>query len=467
MTLARELLVVDDDATMRQMLRELFQDAGYRVWDAPSAEAALEVSREHEIDLVLSDVNMPGQSGIELVGELRRVRPETPVVLMTAFASVASAVAAMRAGAFDYITKPFENDVALLAVERALGFRALEEENRRLRLAVDRTSALGDLIGASPAMRDIFALVRKIAHSRASVLITGESGTGKDVVARTIHFHGNRARQPFLPINCTALPEGLLESELFGHVRGAFTGAHATKRGLFEKATGGTLFLDEIGDMSLALQGKLLRVLQDGEVRPVGGSETTKVDVRIIAATNRDLGQAIDNGRFREDLFYRLNVIPVSMPPLRERPEDIPPLVDAFLRKHSPERPRTVSAPALAWLKAQTWRGNARELENAIERALVLAETDELRVEDLRARDARGEPEVDPAGRLIASAAESSLSLQELEERYTDEILRRCGGNKVHAAAILKIDRKTLYRRAERRAREDEAEPPAPGDAPR
>jgi DNA-binding NtrC family response regulator len=465
MTLTRELLVVDDDDVMRRMLRELFQDTGYRVWDAASAEAALEISREHELDLVLSDVNMPGQSGIELVGELHRVRPDTPVVLMTAFASVASAVEAMRAGAFDYITKPFENDVALLAVERALEFRALAEENRRLRLAVDRTSALGDLIGASPAMRDIFALVRKIAHSRASVLITGESGTGKDVVARTIHFHGNRARQPFLPINCTALPEGLLESELFGHVRGAFTGAHATKRGLFEKATGGTLFLDEIGDMSLALQGKLLRVLQDGEVRPVGGAETTKVDVRIIAATNRDLGHAIDDGRFREDLFYRLNVIPVTMPPLRERPEDIPPLVDAFLRKHSPERPRTVSAPALAWLRAQTWRGNARELENAIERALVLAESDELRVEDLRTRDARGTAEVDPAARLIESAAESSLSLQELEERYTEEILRRCGGNKVHAAAILKIDRKTLYRRAERRAREHEPELPTPRDS--
>jgi DNA-binding NtrC family response regulator len=453
MTTTRELLVVDDDDDLRRMLRELFQDQGYRVWDAPSAEAALELTREHELDAVLSDVNMPGKSGIELVGELRRVRPETPVVLMTAFASVAAAVEAMRAGAHDYITKPFANDVALLAIERALELRALEEENRRLRLAVDRTSAMGDLIGASPAMRDVFALVRKIAHSRASVLITGESGTGKDVVARTIHFHGSRARQPFLPINCTALPEGLLESELFGHVRGAFTGAHAAKRGLFEKATGGTLFLDEIGDMSLELQGKLLRVLQDGEVRPVGGTETTKVDVRIIAATNRDLGKAIEDGRFREDLFYRLNVIPVYIPPLRERPEDIPPLVDAFLRKHSPDRARTVSPQALAWVKAQTWRGNARELENAIERALVLAESEELQVDDLRARDARGTPEVDPAARLIESAAESSLSLEELGERYTDEILRRCGGNKVHAAAILKIDRKTLYRRAERRAR--------------
>jgi DNA-binding NtrC family response regulator len=462
MTSARELLIVDDDDDLRQMLRELFQDMGYRVWDAGSAEAALELNREREFDAVLSDVNMPGKSGIELVGELRRVRGATPVVLMTAFASVASAVEAMRAGAYDYITKPFENDVALLAIERALEHRALEEENRRLRLAVDRTAALGDLIGSSPAMRNIFALIRKIAHSRASVLITGESGTGKDVVARTIHFHGNRARQPFLPINCTALPEGLLESELFGHVRGAFTGAVATKRGLFEKASGGTLFLDEIGDMSLPLQGKLLRVLQDGEVRPVGGADSTKVDVRIIAATNRDLEQAIQEGRFREDLFYRLNVIPLHVPPLRERPDDIPPLVEAFLRKHSPDRQRALSAQALAWVKAQTWRGNARELENAIERALVLAEEDQIRVEDLRARYMRGEPEVDPAAQMIQSAAEASLSLQELGERYTEKILRRCGGNKVHAAAILKIDRKTLYRRAERRARDAEPDVSTP-----
>jgi DNA-binding NtrC family response regulator len=303
-------------------------------------------------------------------------------------------------------------------------------------------------------MREIFALVRKIAHSRASVLITGESGTGKEVVARTIHFHGNRAKQPFLPINCTALPEGLLESELFGHVRGAFTGAHASKRGLFEKAAGGTLFLDEIGDMSLPLQGKLLRVLQDGEVRPVGGTQSTKVDVRIIAATNRELGEEMEEGRFREDLYYRLNVIPLHIPPLRERPDDIPPLVAHFLARHSAEQRRTVSARAMTWLQAQSWRGNGRELENAIERALALAEGEELQVEDLRAHDARSEPEVDPASRLLESAAASSLSLRELEERYVDQILRKTGGNKVQAAAILGIDRKTLYRRAERRERE-------------
>jgi len=451
----RDLLVVDDEDSMRKMLSDLFRDEGYRVWEAESAERAIEVAREQELDVVLSDVNMGGRSGIELVGELRRVRADAPVVLMTAYGTVASAVESMRAGAFDYITKPFENDVALLAIERALEFRALEDENRRLRLAFDRTASLGDLIGASAAMREIFALVRKIAHSRASVLITGESGTGKEVVARTIHFHGSRAQQPFLPINCTALPEGLLESELFGHVRGAFTGAHAAKRGLFEKASRGTLFLDEIGDMSLPLQGKLLRVLQDGEVRPVGGTQSTKVDVRIIAATNRDLGQQIDEGCFREDLFYRLNVIPLNIPPLRERPDDIPPLVDHFLKRHAPEGGHHVTPKAMAWLKAQTWRGNGRELENAIERALALADGEELGVSDLRAHDARHEPEVDPESRLIESAAEASLSLRELEERYTEEILRRTGGNKVHAAAILGIDRKTLYRRAERRDRED------------
>jgi len=451
----RALLIVEDEESMRRMLGELFQDAGYRVFEAGSAEEALDLVRAQEIDAVLSDVNMPGKSGIELVGELRRLRAEAPVVLMTAFGSVATAVEAMRAGARDYITKPFENDVALMAMERAMEYRALEEENRRLRLAVDRTASLGDLIGTSTAMREIFALVRKIAHSGAGVLITGESGTGKEVVARTIHFHGKRSSKPFLPINCTALPEGLLESELFGHVRGAFTGAHAAKRGLFERANGGTLFLDEIGDMSLTLQGKLLRVLQDGEVRPVGGNHSTRVDVRIIAATNRDLGRGIEDGSFREDLYYRLNVIPLHIPPLRERTDDIPPLVAYFLQRHASGRSVELSGAAMAWLRAQTWRGNARELENAIERALALSEGDVLEVEDLRAHDSRGAAEVDPAEGLLASAAESSMTLRDLEERYIAEILRRTGGNKVRAASILGIDRKTLYRRAERRARED------------
>jgi two-component system response regulator AtoC len=292
------------------------------------------------------------------------------------------------------------------------------------------------------------------------VLITGESGTGKEVIARTLHFHGARREKSFVPINCTAIPEGLLESELFGHVRGAFTGAHTTKRGLFEKANGGTLFLDEIGDMGLALQGKLLRVLQDREIRPVGGTQSVKVDVRIVAATNKDLAAEIESGRFREDLFYRLNVIPVHIPPLRERPEDIPALVEAFLRRHSEDRRRFVSAEAMAALQAQPWRGNARELENVIERALALSDVETLGPADIplpagsapaqrHAPAGAGDPDA-----FLRSAAAQELSLQDLGERYTEIVLAHTGGNKVRAARILGIDRKTLYRRAERRARD-------------
>jgi DNA-binding NtrC family response regulator len=447
------ILVVDDDAAMRQMLVSLFRERGYSVDEAGSADAALERLHEAEYGVVLSDIKMPRKTGIEMVGELHRVRPDTPVILMTGFGSIDSAVEAMRAGAFDYITKPFEPEAVLLTVERAFERRALEEENRRLRRAVDRTGSFGDLIGQSPAMREIFALIRRVAHGRSSVLITGESGTGKELVARTLHFHGARADKPFIPINCTAIPEGLLESELFGHVRGAFTGAHTSKRGLFEKANGGTLFLDEIGDMGLALQSKLLRVLQDQEIRPVGGTQTVKVDVRIVAATNKELEAEIASGRFREDLYYRLNVIPIHIPPLRDRPEDIPALVDAFVRKHAGGERRGVTLAAMERLKACPWRGNARELENVIERALALSDSPEIGPEDLPFAVPGGTEEADPATALLRSAAERQLTLRDLEERYIDQILQLTGGNKVQAARILGIDRKTLYRRAERSER--------------
>jgi DNA-binding NtrC family response regulator len=447
----RNLLIVDDDAAMRQMLESLFNEQGFLVSQAASTGAALEMAREVDYDVVLSDIKMPGRSGIELVGELRQFRRETPVILMTAFGSIDSAVEAMRAGALDYITKPFEPDVVLLTVERAIERRALEEENRRLRRAVDRTGSFGDLIGESAAMREIFALIRKVAHGRSSVLITGESGTGKEVVARTLHFHGSRAQKSFVPVNCTAIPEGLLESELFGHVRGAFTGAHASKRGLFDKANGGTLFLDEIGDMGLGLQSKLLRVLQDGEIRPVGGNQSAKVDVRIVTATNKDLDVEMKEGRFREDLYYRLNVIPIHIPPLRDRPDDIPPLVDAFVRKHSPERRRTISPAAMERLKVCGWKGNARELENVIERALALSDSAELGVEDLPLEIAGAPVPETGSQSLVKRAARERLTLRELEERYIDEVLDLTSGNKVQAARILGIDRKTLYRRAERR----------------
>jgi len=451
MTETRSLMIVDDDAAMRQMLDSLFREQGFAVSDASSAAEALDMASEVEFDAVLSDIKMPGKSGIELVGELRQIRPETPVVLMTAFGSIDSAVEAMRVGAFDYVTKPFEPEAVLLTIERAIERRALEEENRRLRRAVDQTSSFGDLIGESPAMREIFALIRKVAHGRSSVLITGESGTGKEVVARTLHYHGSRADKPFVPINCTAIPEGLLESELFGHVRGAFTGAHSSKRGLFEKANGGTLFLDEIGDMGLGLQGKLLRVLQDGEIRPVGGTQPTRVDVRIVAASNKDLQAAMEAEDFREDLFYRLNVIPIYIPPLRERPEDIPALVDAFLRKHSDGRRRSIVPAAVERLKECSWKGNARELENVLERALALSDSDELGIEDLPLGSAGSPQENSGTDAALHCAARDRLSLRELEERYIDEVLGLTNGNKVQAAKILGIDRKTLYRRAERR----------------
>ena len=454
MTEVQSVLVVDDDAAMRQMLVSLFRERGFQVAEAPSADAALEQLRESDYGVVLSDVKMPGKTGIEMVGDLRRLRPETPVILMTAFGSIDSAVEAMRAGACDYVTKPFEPDAVLLTLERALERRALEEENRRLRRAVDRTGSFGELIGQSPAMREIFALIRRVAHGRSSVLITGESGTGKELVARTLHFHGARADKPFIPINCTAIPEGLLESELFGHVRGAFTGAHTSKRGLFEKANGGTLFLDEIGDMGLGIQSKLLRVLQDQEIRPVGGTQTVKVDVRIVAATNKELEAEIAAGRFREDLYYRLNVIPIHLPPLRERPEDIPALVDAFVRKHAAGERRLVTQVAMERLKVQPWRGNARELENVIERALALSDRAEIGPDDLPVGFAPAADEADAADTLLPSAAEQRITLRELEERYIEQLLRLTGGNKVQAAKILGIDRKTLYRRAERSERE-------------
>jgi two-component system response regulator HydG len=446
-----QILVVDDDTAMREMLVSLFRDRGYGVQEACSAVEALEKAGDEPFDVILSDIRMPGKTGIEMVGELRELRPETPVVLMTAFGSIDSAVESMRAGAFDYITKPFEPDAVLLIIERALERHALEEENRRLRRALDQTSSFGDLIGESPAMREIFALIRKVANSSSSVLIMGESGTGKEVIARTLHYSGARAEQPFVPINCTAIPEGLLESELFGHVRGAFTGAHASKQGLFVKANGGTLFLDEIGDMSPMLQGKLLRVLQDREVRPVGGTEATKIDVRIITATNKDLKAEMEANHFREDLYYRMNVIPIHVTPLRERPEDVPPLAKAFVAKHSRGETRSISREGLQRLAGFPWKGNARELENVIERALALSEATQIGPEDFPLDLAESKQRENSPTDLTRSAAEQRLTLRELEVRYIDEIMQITGGNKVHAAKILGVDRKTLYRRAERK----------------
>jgi PAS domain S-box-containing protein len=345
-----------------------------------------------------------------------------------------------------------ERNVAA-ARERDCEHRELEDDNRRLCHTVDRTSSFGELVGKSGAMNEIYGLIRRIVSNRSNVLITGESGTGKEVVARTIHFTGTRSDKPFIPINCTAMPEGLLESELFGHVRGAFTGAHSSKKGLFEAAEGGTLFLDEIGDMPTSLQGKLLRVLQDREIRPVGGNNSVEIDVRIIAATNRDLEGAIRDGTFREDLFYRLNVLPIRIPPLRERPDDIPVLAQAFLRKHTDDDRHRLSESATRKLMEAPWLGNARELENCIERALVLADSQEIQADEILLSD---EPERVRAGTLEAlleEALDCRIPVRGLTESYIDAAIERANGRMSWAARLLGMNRRTLYRREERLGR--------------
>ncbi|MBJ20132.1 MAG: sigma-54-dependent Fis family transcriptional regulator [bacterium] len=447
----RTILVVDDDPVMREMVSDLLEIRGYDVRAAGSAVEALEKAAEQEFACILTDLQMPGMDGMELLGALRERFPEIPTVMMTSFGSIETAVEAMRVGAHDFVTKPFEPDRLGLTIERAVEKRDLQDENRRLRAAVERSSSFGDLVGKSAAMNEIYALIRKIGSNGSNVLITGESGVGKEVVARTIHFTGNRANHPFVPINCTAMPEGLLESELFGHVRGAFTGAHSTKKGLFEAADGGTLFLDEIGDMSPTLQGKLLRVLQDREIRPVGGNHSIKVDVRLVAATNRNLRVEIEQGNFREDLFYRLNVIPVHIPPLRERPDDIPALAQAFIERQTGETIRHLSEEAMQKLQRAAWPGNARELENCIERSLALADGEEIRVSDILIS---GEPvrvEGGLEGSISQLAIEHRVTLHDLGEKYVDAVLESTNGRKSEAARILGVNRRTLYRREERK----------------
>jgi two-component system response regulator HydG len=450
---AAQLLLVEDDNAMREMLQSLFRQEGYMVSEAASASAALELARQTDFDVVLSDIldKMPGKSGLELVGELRQLRPDTPVVLMTAFGSIDTAVDAPRAGAFGDTTKPFQPEEVLRTVKRALDRRSVEDANRKLHGATPHAN-FKELVGDSPSMRNVFSVIRGAAQTDASVLISGESGTGKEAVARTLHDHSRRSQKPFLAIHCAAIPEGLLESELFGHVRGAFTGAIATERGLFERADGGTLFLDEIGDMGAALQSKLLRALEEHEVWPVGSSQPIKVDVRIIAATHRNLAVEMEAGRFREDLYCRLNVIPIQLPPLRERPEDVPPLVEAFVRKHSGDRPRQFSRDALARLQSHVWPGNARELENVVERTLALCDADLLDASDLApSRAAQGDEGAAPSRRALEqallAAAHEGITLRQLEDLYIEQMLAITGGKKGEAARRLGIDRKTLYRR--------------------
>lgn len=444
----QNVLVVEDEELMRSILRQLLEGAGYQVFTASSAETALEIFPSGDIAITLTDIKMAGMDGLALLDNLKAIDEDALVIIMTAYSSVDSAIAALRKGAYDYVTKPFVNEDLLQTVKNAITQRELFRENRALRRELNKEHNFSEIIGTSQSLQDVFRLVEKVADTNAGVLIQGESGTGKELIARAIHFNSARASKPFLAVNCGALPESLLESELFGHTKGSFTGAIADKKGLFRSAGGGTLFLDEIGEMPVNLQVKLLRALQEHEVTPVGASVPVKFDARIIAATNKDLEEEVRENRFREDLFYRLNVIDISLPPLRERREDIPLLAKHFGAKaarnlNAPEKP--VTAQAMSALVNYEWRGNIRELENAIERAFILS-GDEIDLESLSAKISAGS-----AGAAeVRDTANFRPTLEETERRYISEIMRATGDDKAQAAHILGIDLSTLYRKLKR-----------------
>jgi two-component system response regulator HydG len=442
-------LIVDDVAEMAQTIATDLQNAGFETQIAGDGAGALEKFVKEPTDVVVTDLRMKGSDGLDLLSGIKQAEPGTPVIIMTAFGAVESAVEAMRRGAYHYVTKPFALETLRSLVERACRERALLRENAILRRTLRSNISSRQLLGNSLAMRQLRAVIAQIADATSSVLISGETGTGKELVALAVHTSGPRADRSFVAVNCAALPEHLLESELFGHARGAFTGASSSRRGLFVEAQEGTIFLDEIGDLPLSLQGKLLRVLQSGEVRPVGSEATRTVDVRCIAATHKDLSVLVEQGAFREDLFFRLDVLRVRVPPLRERSADIPLLVDHFLRLSLERSSRSVLAgfepEALEFLAACDWPGNVRQLENLIERLVVTASQTFARLEDVK-RALGPAWTSDPIPRLL----QNPMTLHELEERYMAGILKLVGGNKIRAAEILGVDPSTVYRRHKR-----------------
>jgi DNA-binding NtrC family response regulator len=456
------LLIIDDEPEMVENLTRLLRREGYRCISATDGRKGLELLESQRPDVVLTDLKMPEVDGMDLLRRAHKIDPGLPVIMITAFSTIESAVAAIKEGAFDYLPKNFSVDQLRVSVERALRQRRLAVENKNLREQLQTTFRFESLLGRSPAMARVFELVRKAASSDANILVQGESGTGKELIARAVHANSPRAAQPFIPVDCASLPEQLLESELFGHEKGAFTGAIRTKPGLMESAAGGTLFLDEIGDMPLGLQAKLLRALQERQIRRVGGNTLVDVDVRVVSASNRDLRAAAAKGDFRDDLFYRINVIAIQLPPLRERDGDVHLLAHAFLERYGKGRLRGLDDDALAALQAYRWPGNVRELQNVIERACALADGDRLRVGDLpdyvlagASVTASATIAADGAGDLEAArAAGHGLPLKDakdhwmtvLEASYLRDVLARHEGNVSAAAKAAGIDRKTFHR---------------------
>ncbi|MFT5522752.1 MAG: DNA-binding NtrC family response regulator [Pirellulaceae bacterium] len=443
----RSLLVVDDEQAMCELLEADLTMRGFEVTWFTSPEQALEELKQTTFDSILTDLKMPRMDGIQFCRHAVEARPDIPVIVMTAFGSMETAIEAIRAGAYDFIVKPFDTDVLKLTLERALKHRALQKQLEVLSEAVQRTQQFDELIGASPVMQTLYDQVKRVADSEASILITGESGSGKELVARSIHRRSRRIQKPFVAINCAALPEALLESELFGHVKGAFTDARADRKGLFEQAEGGTLFLDEIGELPIAMQPKLLRAIEEGKVRPVGANNEIEFDARIITATNRDLESAVEDGQFREDLFFRVNVIQLEVPPLRARGTDVLLLSQYFLdlfAKRSGKGVTEFSEQVAERLISYHWPGNVRELRNVMERAVALTRYDQIVPEDLP----QSILEHKATQVVLAGDNPSELvPLQEIERRYIEHVLTACDGNKTKAAKVLGLDRKTLYRK--------------------
>jgi two-component system response regulator HydG len=451
------LLVVDDEPSNLESLERIFAREGLAVVTAPDGREGLEVLRKRRVDVLLTDLMMPNVSGVDLLKAARQVSPETEVVLMTAYGTVETAVEAMREGAYDFITKPLKRAHVVRVVEKALEKQSLLVENRTLRAQLE-AARRRPTVGQSLAMRRTFEVVQQAAPSAATVLLLGESGTGKELLARQIHELSPRAGRPFVPVNCAAIPEGILEGELFGYEKGAFTGAVARRDGRFAHADGGTLFLDEIGEIPLSVQVKLLRVLQEGEIERLGG-KSQKIDIRLVAATNKDLRRAVAEGRFREDLYYRLNVIAISVPPLRDRRDDVPLLVDHFLSRFREKNQKAVTGctrAALDVLCEYSWPGNVRELENAMERAVVLTKNAVIDVDDLP-REVRGAPALGlNGGSSHALSFEIGTPLEEIELRVIHETLRHTKGDKRLAAQLLGIATRTIYRKLDATAPAEE-----------
>ncbi len=452
--LAPTVLVVDDELVVLRALEKLLTRAGARVITLDNGLEAVRTALEEGVEVALLDIKMPHVGGLELLDELKDRRPDLEVVMMTAHATVATAVRSVKSGAYDYLTKPFPDvNEVVQVVHRAVEHRRLAQRNRELEDALEAKDSFEGMVGVSPSMREVFEMVESVAYSTSTVLITGESGTGKEMVARALHNRSPRASRAFIAINCTAMPETLLESELFGHVKGAFTGAVAQKKGLFEAANGGTLFLDEIGDLPQTIQAKLLRVLQEGEIRRVGSNETSQVDVRVVAATHVDLDAARRDGRFREDLFYRLNVIPMHLPSVAERREDIPLLAHHFLRRFVAREKKRITGfthGAMEVLTGYRWPGNVRELENAVQRAVVLCRGDSVDVAELpknvvHASETGPSPEAAALARLPFAQAKE-LAVEAFEKRYLEAVLRRADGNISEAARLAEMDRSNFRR---------------------